>query len=115
MCGIRSGFAIGSDGTISDVRWDGPADKAKMTPGQKIYRGEWEVFSGDRLKAAIREAKGKTEPIHLIVQTNSFVSMVDLDYHDGEKYPVLVRVDGTPDYLDEITKALVASPAATPK
>jgi hypothetical protein len=44
--------------------------------------------------------------------------MVDLDYHDGEKYPVLVRVDGTPDYLDEITKPLTAAPAtpaAAPK
>ena len=105
------GIRIGSDGMISDVRWDGPADKAKLAPGQKIYAVNGEVYSSDRLKAAIREAKGKTEPIHLIVQTNSFVSLVDLDYHDGEKYPVLVRVDGTPDYLDEITKPLVAAPA----
>jgi predicted metalloprotease with PDZ domain len=106
------GIRVGSDGTISDVRWDGPADKAKLTPGQKIYAVNGEVFSGERLKAAIRGAKGKTEPIHLIVQTNSFVSLVDLDYHDGEKYPVLVRVEGTPDTLDEITKPLVVVPAA---
>ena len=29
-----------------------------------------------------------------------------IDYHDGERYPVLERVEGTPDYLDDITKPL---------
>jgi predicted metalloprotease with PDZ domain len=104
------GIRVAADGTISDVRWGGPADKAKLTPGQKIFAINGVVFSGDRLKAAIRDAKGKTEPIHLILQTNDFVSLADLDYHDGERYPVLVRVDGTPDYLDEITKPLTSAP-----
>jgi predicted metalloprotease with PDZ domain len=108
------GFRVTADGTISDVRWDGPADKAKLTPGQKIFAVNGSVFTGEGLKAAVRGAKGTTEPIHLIVQTNTFVSMVDLDYHDGERYPTLVRVDGTPDYLDEITKPLVIPPAPTP-
>ena len=112
--GINAWYSIGlrvmPDGTISDVRWDGPADKARLAPGQKIFAVNGVVFTGDGLKAAIRQAKGKTEPIHLIVQTNNFVSMADLDYHDGERYPVLVRVDGTPAYLDEITKPLTVAP-----
>jgi predicted metalloprotease with PDZ domain len=107
------GIRVGADGTISDVRWDGPADKAKLAPGQKIFAVNGKVFAADDLRAAIREAKGKTEPIHLIVQTDSFVSLVDLDYHDGEKFPVMVRVDGTPDYLDEITKPLTTPPAGS--
>ncbi|MGB3632196.1 MAG: M61 family peptidase, partial [Terracidiphilus sp.] len=65
-----------------------------------------QVYSADVLRAAIRDAKGNTEPIHLIVQADSFVNMADIDYHDGERYPVLERVDGTPDYLDDITKPL---------
>jgi hypothetical protein len=32
--------------------------------------------------------------------------MGDIDYHDGERYPNLVRVEGTPAYLDDITKPL---------
>ena len=35
--------------------------------------------------------------------------MANIDYHDGERYPSLVRVDGTPDYLDDITKPLATS------
>ena len=58
------------------------------------------------MHAAIKAAKGNTEPIRLIVQADSFVSMVNIDYHDGERFPVLERVEGTPDYLDDITKPL---------
>ena len=59
-----------------------------------------------RCRTAIRAAKGNAEPIQLIVQADSFVSTVALDYHDGERYPALERVDGTPAYLDDITKPL---------
>ncbi len=100
------GIRVTGDGTVSDVRWDGPADKTKLYPGQKIIAVNGNVFSGDALKAAIKQAKGNTEPIHLILQGDTFVTTADLDYHDGERYPSLVRVDGTPDYLDDITKPL---------
>ncbi len=105
-CWFSIGLRIGNDGSISDVRWDGPADKARLAPGEKIIAIDGRIFSTDALREAIRAAKGSTEPIHLIVQADSFVSMADIDYHDGERYPALERVEGTPDYLDDITKAL---------
>ena len=110
--GIDAWYSIGirvmADGDISDVRWNGPADKAKLFPGQKIIAVNGNIFSGDALKSAIKEAhsNAKTEPIHLILQGDTFVTTADLDYHDGERFPSLVRVDGTPDYLDDITKPL---------
>jgi predicted metalloprotease with PDZ domain len=102
------GIRVMGDGEISDVRWNGPADKAKLFPGQKIISVNGNIFSGDALKSAIKDAhsNAKTEPIHLILQGDTFVTMADIDYHDGERYPSLVRVDGTPDYLDDITKPL---------
>jgi predicted metalloprotease with PDZ domain len=109
------GLRVNGEGQIADVRWSSPADDAKLAPGQKIYAVNGEVFSGDKLKAAIRKAKGTTEPIHLILEQDGFVTLADLNYHDGERYPVLVRVDGTPDYLDDITKPLITpvpAPAA---
>jgi predicted metalloprotease with PDZ domain len=99
-------------GLITDVRWHGPADQAKLSPGVTIYAVNGQLFSGEVLKAAIRKAKGTTEPIHLILQEDGFVSMADINYHDGERYPTLVRVDGTKDYLDEITTPLTKAPAA---
>jgi predicted metalloprotease with PDZ domain len=100
------GLRVMGDGNISDVRWNGPADKAKLFPGQKIIAVNGNIFSGDALRSAIKDAKGKSEPIHLILQGDTFVTNADIDYHDGERYPSLVRVDGTPDYLDDITKPL---------
>jgi predicted metalloprotease with PDZ domain len=100
------GLRVTPEGVLSDVRWGGPADKAKLAPGQKIIAVNGNVFSADALKDAIKQAKGATEPIHLILQSDTFVTTADIDYHDGERYPRLVRVDGTPAYLDDITKPL---------
>ena len=108
------GIRVSSDGAISDVRWNGPADKATLAPGQKIIAVNGTVFSGDALREAIRDAKSKPDPIHLIVQSETAVSTIDLNYHDGERYPSLQRIDGTPDYLNDITKPLT-TPESAPK
>ena len=100
------GLRVGADGTITDVKWKGPADAAGMYPGQKLIAVNGTVYSGDVLRAAIRGAKGSQEKIHLIAQAEDTVNTVDIDYHDGERYPVLQRVDGTPAYLDDIIKPL---------
>jgi predicted metalloprotease with PDZ domain len=105
-CWFSIGLRVGTDGTISDVRWNGPADKARLAPTEKIIAVNGQVYSADALRSAIRDAKSSTEPIHFIVQADSFVSTADIDYHDGERFPVLERVEGTPAYLDDITKPL---------
>ncbi|MFZ0336457.1 MAG: PDZ domain-containing protein, partial [Terracidiphilus sp.] len=83
-CWFSIGLSLGGDGSISDVRWNGPADKANLAPGEKIIAINGQIFSAEALHAAIKAAKGNTEPIRLIVQADSFVSMVNMDYHDGE-------------------------------
>ena len=105
-CWYSVGLRLASDGVIRDVRWNGPADKARLAPGEKILAVNGQIYSADALRKAIRDAKTSTESIHLIVQADAFVSNADLDYHDGERFPALERVDGTPDYLDDITHPL---------
>jgi predicted metalloprotease with PDZ domain len=107
------GLRVSNEGTILDVRWGSPADKSNIAPISKIIAVNGNIFSAEALHNAIREAKGKTEPIHLILQSDSFVSTVNIDYHDGERYPVLQRIEGTPAYLDDITKPLT-TPAKAP-
>jgi len=112
--GARTGAApAAGDGTITDVRWGGPADDAKLAPGQKIIAINGHTFSSDALLQAVRDAKGTTEPIHLILEREGSVTMADINYHDGEKYPALQRADGTPDILSEIAKPLTTPPPAT--
>jgi hypothetical protein len=40
------------------------------------------------------------------MQTQDYIVPVNIDYHDGQRYPVLVRDDSQKDYLDEITTPL---------
>jgi predicted metalloprotease with PDZ domain len=100
------GLRLGADGSIADVRWGSPADKAKLAPGEKLMAINGRVATATGLTKAIRDAKGTSDPIHLIVQTESFVKNIDVDYHDGEKYPVLEKIEGAPATLDDITKPL---------
>jgi predicted metalloprotease with PDZ domain len=107
------GISVGSDGAISDVRVGGPADKARLAPGEKLLGVNGKVYSNDALLAAVSASKSSTTPIQLIIQNDTLLTTVSLDYHDGPRYPTLVRVEGTPDLLDEILKPL--TPASTSK
>jgi len=107
------GIALDNDGTISDVRVGSAADKAKLIPGQKIMAVNGRVYSKDLLHAAIRQSKTGSAPMHFILQNDTWVSETDVEYHDGERYPTLVRVEGTPAYLDDITKPLAQDSAAS--
>jgi predicted metalloprotease with PDZ domain len=100
------GLRIAADGTIYDVRWNSIADKAQLGPGMKIIGVGNELFSADALHQALDEAKGTTKPVHLLVSSETDLTPIDLDYHDGQRYPSLKRVEGTTDYLDDITKPL---------
>ena len=103
------GLRTKADGTVNDIRWDSVADKAGLGTGTKIVGINGEVFSADALHKALDDSKGNDKPIHLILQEDTKVTMLDLNYHDGQRYPMLQRVEGTADLLDEITKPL--SPA----
>ena len=109
-CWYSIGLRLNGEGNISDVLWNGPADKAGLAPGEKIIAVNGQIYSPDRLREAIRDAKGNTEPIKLIVQADTYVHDAEIDYHGGERYPALERVEGTPDYLDDIT-----APRTTPE
>ena len=93
--GARGG-AGSVGGTIADVRYGGPADAAKLYPGEQIIAINGKAYTADGLTGAIKDAVGKTEPIHLVVEHEGTVENINLNYYDGEKYPTLQRVDGTP-------------------
>jgi predicted metalloprotease with PDZ domain len=109
--GVNCWYSIGlratRDGEIGDVYWNGPADKAGIAPGEKIIAINGRVFSPDVLKDAVHDSKNSSEPIHLILQADTYIVNADIDYHGGERYPSLQRVDGTADLLDDITQPLV--------
>jgi predicted metalloprotease with PDZ domain len=100
------GLSAGSSGNIGDVIIGSPADKAGLAPGFKIVAVNGRAFTTELLRGAIKGAVGKGPDIELIVENTGYFKTVKLNYHDGEKYPQFVRVDGTPARLDDILKPM---------
>jgi predicted metalloprotease with PDZ domain len=96
------GLQLGGDGRVADVIVGGVADKAGFGPGMKVIAINGRAFNPALLRAAIKEAAGKGPALEFIVENTGYYKVIRLDYHDGEKYPNLQRVEGTATRLDDI-------------
>jgi predicted metalloprotease with PDZ domain len=96
------GFTVGKDNTLVDVLWEGPAFKAGLTQGTTLVAVNGIAYEGDRLKEAVKAAKGGSQPIEILVKYGDRYRTVRIDYHDGLRYPHLERTAGTPARLDDI-------------
>ncbi len=99
------GLRASRDGKLNDVRWNGPAFKAGLSPAMQIIAVNGTGFNGDVLKQAVKDAKGNDQPIELLVKNFDRYKTLAVDYHDGLKYPKLVRIEGSADYLSKVYKA----------
>jgi predicted metalloprotease with PDZ domain len=107
--GVNAWYSIGlltSDNTISDVLVGSPAYAAGLGPEMKIIAVNGRRASDDLLRQAIRDAKGSGPAIELIVENSGFYKTVKIDYHDGEKYPHLVRSASKKATLDDILQPM---------
>ena len=100
------GLQITSDGHVGDVIVGGVGDKAGFGPGMKIVAVNGRTFAPALLRAALKEAQGKGPAMEFIVENTGYYKVIKLEYHDGEKYPDLQRVDGTPARLDDILQPM---------
>ena len=96
------GFSTSGKGNLRDVRWDGPAYKAGLSPGMTIVAVNGRDFNAGAMEQAVKDAKDNTTPITLLVKNFNEYKTLQIDYHGGLKYPHLVRVEGTPDYLSQL-------------
>ena len=104
------GLMLGTDGGIRDVLPATPADAAGVGVGMKLLAVNGRAWTPENLRAAVRSAVTNNAPIELLVENNDYYKTCALDYHGGEKYPVLERDAAKPDLLDEIMKPLTSEP-----
>jgi predicted metalloprotease with PDZ domain len=90
------------DGRIVDVRWNGPAFKAGLSPAGSVIAVDGREFTPERLREAMVTAKDRNSPIELLVKTGDTYRTFRIDYREGPKYPHLERIAGSPNYLDAI-------------
>lgn len=90
------------DGDVQTVVWDSPAFTAGMTVGDTIIAINGRKFSAAALKTAIIAAKADKNPIHLTVERQDDYRDVAIDYHDGPRYPHLVKIGTGETGLDKL-------------
>jgi predicted metalloprotease with PDZ domain len=100
------GMSLRDEGQIGDVSPDGPAAQAGLAPGMKIIAVDERKYSPALLRQAIKDAKGSSDPIELLVEDRESYRTVRVDYHGGERFPYLERDSSIPDLLDDIIHPL---------
>ncbi len=100
------GFTLNKDAHLMNVVWDSPAFNAQLSTGMTLMAVNGVSYKADGLKAAITAAKAGTKAIELLFKKNERYLTVRMNYHDGLKYPHLVRIAGTKDLLGEILQPL---------
>jgi predicted metalloprotease with PDZ domain len=98
------GLHVNKPGKVSDVLKGGIADKGGFGPGMRILAVNGRAYTPDVLKAAVCDGKDSGPAVELIVENTGYYKVIKLDYHGGERYPRLERVDSVPDRLDDILK-----------
>jgi predicted metalloprotease with PDZ domain len=100
------GMIINKEGLISDAIPGSPAYSAGIGPGMKLIAVNGRKYSKEVIRTALKEAVNSKQPIALLAENADFYATYQVDYHEGERYPHLVRDQSQPDLLSEIIKAM---------
>jgi predicted metalloprotease with PDZ domain len=98
------GLRLNSDGSILDVLPEMAAGKAGIGPGMKLVAINDRKYAAEVLREEIRNARSGGS-LELLVANGKSFTTYKLNYHEGEKYPILQR-NGQAPLLDDIFKPL---------
>jgi len=98
------GLILSKEGEVRDAIPGSPAYAAGLGPGMKVIGVNGRKWSKDNMRLALRGSVQNKQPITLIAENADYLNTYQIDYHGGEQYPHLVRVEGKPDILGEIIK-----------
>jgi predicted metalloprotease with PDZ domain len=99
------GLRLSEKGKVQDVRPESAAWKAGLAPGMTVTAIDGQAFDKEVVPYAIQVAQHSSEPIVFLAENNGWFSNYDIVYHDGPKFPHLVRVPGTPNLFGDIMAA----------
>ena len=98
------GLLLHDDGTIEDTVEGMAAAKAGIGPGMKVTGVNGRRFTEEVFHDALKASKSNSGPLELLVENTEYYKTFKIDYHEGEKFPHLVRDESKPDLLGEIIK-----------
>ncbi len=100
------GMILSKEGDLRDVIPGSPAYAAGLGPGMKLIAVNGRKWSKDVMRSALRTAVHSGQPLALLAENGEYYNTYQVDYHRGEQYPHLVRVEAQPDTLGEIIKPM---------
>ncbi len=104
--GVDAMFSVGlfldHQGKVEDVLWNGPSFKAGLAPGMKLVAINGHAYSSGVLRSEIARAHESKKPLRITAKSDGITADYSVHYDGGLKYPHLVRVPGTTDYLRQI-------------
>jgi predicted metalloprotease with PDZ domain len=80
------------------------AARAGIGPSMKVLAVNGRRFTPQVLRDALNSGMDSKEPLQLLVENTDYFRTFNLDYHEGEKYPHLVRDESKPDLLTDIVR-----------
>jgi len=98
------GLNLDKEGSVTDAIFGGLAFKAGIGPGMKIVGVNWRLFTPEILDDAIEAGKSNSRPIELLVIADDYYKKCAIDYHDGVRFPHLIRIADKPDTLESLMK-----------
>src|SRR5205807_337823 len=98
-------------GEIMDAIPGNPAAQAGIAAGMKLIAVNGRKFSIAVVRDAMKAAKSGSAPIELLATNDEQYRTYKVDYHGGERYPILTRDAAKPDLLTNILSPLASQPA----
>jgi len=100
------GMIVAKEGEVHDVIPGSPAYAAGLGPGMKVIAVNGRKWSKDVVRAALRASVHTQQPIAILAENGEYYNTYQVNYHEGDRYPHLVRNDGQPNMLEEMIKPL---------
>jgi predicted metalloprotease with PDZ domain len=107
------GLRLTTDGTVSEVVPEMAAQRAGVEPGMRITGINGERLSAASAHAALQRAREPAVPVELLVEDGEQFRTLRVEYHEGDRHPVLERDPTRPDLLEPMGKPLAASSPET--
>jgi len=101
------GMIVKEDGTVQDVAYGGPAQKAGIAPTAKVIAIDNRQFTPTVLREAVQRTAKDSTGMDLLIKSGEYYSVHRVEYHGGEKYPHLERDESKADVLSKIIEPLV--------
>jgi hypothetical protein len=105
-CQLRAQQPLSLSVDLRDVLMGEIAYQAGFGPRMKILAVNGQPFARTTLQQAMDAAKTTMTPIDFKVDNTGVISDLHLDYHDGQRHPVLERIPNTLDRIAEILQPM---------